>query len=374
MRRSTAFVTRLAPLFVLLAIGAQPAAYQPGPDQALADGVRYRNYQLDGPLSVDVVEIDTRRADARLVAWRSGGLARTTQQARDASAEPGRVLAALNADFFSFQTTWPIGHQITNGETIHALPSDRSHLVVRADGGIYMGPVDYEGYVTLPGGRDVRLHGVNRRRDAQHAVWYTAHAKDRARSDSTGFVWHLRTIGGGRAVTVRKESGYGPASVGSAMLSVGPDHPDQARLAALHPGDTLVWVSRFRDPSLHGARQALGGGGMILERGEPVTDLNRRREGIGANFMNARHPRTFVAVNRDQSRIWLCTVDGRQEDSIGMTFADMAEFLLSLGAWDAINLDGGGSTTMVVDGHIVNSPSDLTGERAVANVLLLIDP
>jgi exopolysaccharide biosynthesis protein len=69
----------------------------------------------------------------------------------------------------------------------------------------------------------------------------------------------------------------------------------------------------------------------------------------------------------------LVTIDGRQEASLGMSFAEMADFLLTLGATDALNLDGGGSTAMVIDGEVVNRPSDITGERAVANVLLLVE-
>jgi exopolysaccharide biosynthesis protein len=55
-----------------------------------------------------------------------------------------------------------------------------------------------------------------------------------------------------------------------------------------------------------------------------------------------------------------------------MNFQEMAEFLLSIGAWNAVNLDGGGSTTMVINGKVVNSPSDKTGERPVANILIVV--
>ncbi len=55
-----------------------------------------------------------------------------------------------------------------------------------------------------------------------------------------------------------------------------------------------------------------------------------------------------------------------------MNFEEMADFLLSLGTWNALNLDGGGSTTMVVHGKVMNSPSDKTGERPVANSLQVI--
>jgi exopolysaccharide biosynthesis protein len=89
-------------------------------------------------------------------------------------------------------------------------------------------------------------------------------------------------------------------------------------------------------------------------------------------FLGARHPRTFIGIDRDTTKMFLCTVDGRQPGSIGMNYREMADFLLSIGVWHATNLDGGGSTTMVVQGKIVNSPSDKKGERPVANSLQIV--
>jgi len=67
-------------------------------------------------------------------------------------------------------------------------------------------------------------------------------------------------------------------------------------------------------------------------------------------------------------------VDGRRQDSVGMSLEELTDFMKALGASDALNLDGGGSTTLVVDGRVVNRPSDKEGERAVSNVLLLLGP
>src|SRR5581483_8544093 len=75
-------------------------------------------------------------------------------------------------------------------------------------------------------------------------------------------------------------------------------------------------------------------------------------------FTRGRQPRTLVGWNA-AGEAWLVTVDGRQPDaSVGMTLAEAADFLLALGATDGLNLDGGGSTTFVDDGAVVNTPSD----------------
>jgi exopolysaccharide biosynthesis protein len=116
----------------------------------------------------------------------------------------------------------------------------------------------------------------------------------------------------------------------------------------------------------------LAGRGRFLMGGRQVIDSMSALEGITPKFTAVRHPRTCVGLNADTSTVYLCTVDGRQASSIGMTFAEMADFMISIGATEAFNLDGGGSTTMVVRGAIVNSPSDATGERSVANALHVI--
>jgi exopolysaccharide biosynthesis protein len=75
---------------------------------------------------------------------------------------------------------------------------------------------------------------------------------------------------------------------------------------------------------------------------------------------------------RADGRILLVAVDGRQPaKSVGMTIAELTALLLELGAVEAINMDGGGSTAMVVRGRVVNSPSDPAGERPVGDALLV---
>jgi exopolysaccharide biosynthesis protein len=73
------------------------------------------------------------------------------------------------------------------------------------------------------------------------------------------------------------------------------------------------------------------------------------------------------------STVYLFSVDGRQPGfSAGMTLVEMADFMIGLGAYQALNLDGGGSTTIVVANRVVNRPADAAGERRVSNALMII--
>ena len=88
-------------------------------------------------------------------------------------------------------------------------------------------------------------------------------------------------------------------------------------------------------------------------------------------FADVRNPRTCVGITGES--IIFITIDGRSEQAEGMNLTEVQEFLLELGCVDAINLDGGGSTSMwIKEKGLVNIPSDKTGERPVANALLIL--
>jgi hypothetical protein len=93
-----------------------------------------------------------------------------------------------------------------------------------------------------------------------------------------------------------------------------------------------------------------------------------------AVLCGARHPRTAVGLSADGKKLYLAVVDGRSTASVGMTCVELAATMKSLGAHEALNLDGGGSSTMYLRGRgVVNRPSD-GSERVVANHLGIFAP
>ncbi|HET6296537.1 MAG TPA: phosphodiester glycosidase family protein [Kribbella sp.] len=87
-------------------------------------------------------------------------------------------------------------------------------------------------------------------------------------------------------------------------------------------------------------------------------------------WVHKRNPRTIAGVDA-QGRTVLITADGRNVDSLGLGIAEAAAVAKSFGLRNAINLDGGGSTTMVANGTVLNTPSDATGERPVGDALVI---
>lgn len=119
-----------------------------------------------------------------------------------------------------------------------------------------------------------------------------------------------------------------------------------------------------------GGLQVIGGYPVLLDGGVPRGDLGVAER---PSFAAARHPRTAVGFDSAGNLLWLVVVDGRQAPrSAGMSLPELADLLLALGAEEALNLDGGGSSAMSLRGRIVNRPSDARGERTVANSLWLV--
>jgi hypothetical protein len=114
---------------------------------------------------------------------------------------------------------------------------------------------------------------------------------------------------------------------------------------------------------------ATNGVSQLIREGK--IEITWQQEKAGKSFAETRHPRTAVAKLKD-GKFLMITVDGRQPGvSVGMTLQELADYLLSLGAIDAMNLDGGGSTTMYLDGRVVNTPSDKEGERKVSDAIIV---
>jgi exopolysaccharide biosynthesis protein len=104
----------------------------------------------------------------------------------------------------------------------------------------------------------------------------------------------------------------------------------------------------------------------------PILLLNGERQELkNITFVIKRHPPTCLCI-KDDSYI-LLTIDGRSEDADGMDLLELSDYLLSLECRDAINLDGGGSTTLwLKEEGVYNHPSDKTGERPVSNALVIM--
>jgi exopolysaccharide biosynthesis protein len=152
-------------------------------------------------------------------------------------------------------------------------------------------------------------------------------------------------------------------------------------LGSVRVGDRVVVAAGLRDGSgrpVHTAKAEtiVNGGPQLVRDGRD--EITQARDGFvhpgdpsfAYGFVVKRNPRTFAGVDA-QGRTVLVTVDGRTTADLGLSIPETADVARSLGLVDAMNLDGGGSTAMAVNGALVTHPSDAAGERPVGDAIVV---
>ncbi|MCS7208508.1 MAG: phosphodiester glycosidase family protein, partial [Fimbriimonadales bacterium] len=290
-----------------------------------------------------------------------------------------RALAAINADFFDGGD--PLGLCIVNGELVSEPFPGRPSVGWTATGQIIIGEPVLDAAVVRPDGTEQAITGINRVAKAENDLvlftpFYgaTAQATGRVVAVVLDALQRPLRVGATVQAVVRevREGDTVPIPItGGALMGIG---AATEFLRTLQPGDRIaIRVNLQGDGATHwhAVQEAVAGGPWLIRNG---TILAPEEVGGGFNrqtFVERRHPRTAVGRTATGEVIWL-TVDGRQPHSQGATLGELAQILARYGAVEAINLDGGGSTTLVVRNLVVNSPSDGT-ERPVSNAWLVYD-
>lgn len=169
-------------------------------------------------------------------------------------------------------------------------------------------------------------------------------------------------------------NGYVPRGLAMGASSTWSNTSDDARSAVFHlrrvgertiagiSADSVVQPADLPE----GTEGVVSGRPLLVRQSQVASDQINCNDPISIDCQLA--PRTAIAVSSDGNTLWLAVVDGWQTGSYGMTLPDLAEFLRQRGAGMAMAVDGGSSSTMVLDGAVINTPSDGV-ERAVANHL-----
>jgi exopolysaccharide biosynthesis protein len=301
----------------------------------------------------------------------------TTDQAIAVAAPRHRVVAAVNGDFWqtsALGTYAPASLNIRDGELIAGKTNaERGAFGIRADGTTVVSPPQLSVTLTLPSGGTLAANGVNTVRGADELVVYTPRFGATTGTDANGV--EVRLVGATLPLTAagsfsgaseEVSSGVGSMSIGPADLVLSATGAPGAALAALAPGDS-VRLDIAIDAPWQDVVTAVGG--VLLFDGAYVPDFTDQKDQVA-------NPRTAVGVTAGGDFL-LVTVDGRSETSGGMPLTDLVELMRRLGAVAAVDLDGGGSTTVVVDPAgeaplaVANSPSD-GHERRVNTTLQVV--
>ena len=284
------------------------------------------------------------------------------------------VIGGVNGDYFTGNGS-PTDLTVTNGElvTTNTTPkSERTIFGVTPDGKAMIGNPDITLSVSVNGQSPYPINSVNKRRNANYLVLYTPYFANTTMTNELGTEVVLTNVQGplNGNNTVKADvkeviagKGSAPLNPGELILSghgLGSDY-----LKTLTAGDQVQINLAYDNPAWNMVDQAIGGRYYLVKNGIAQT-----------SSITGAHPRTAIGIKQNGS-VFVIVVDGRSEDSSGVTLTELAKIMKDLGAVEAMTFDGGGSSTMVVKEPgeskvtVVNHPSD-GSERSVANSLLIV--
>ena len=319
----------------------------------LAQGFTYTHLTSEEPISAHILDIDPAcgfTIKPVLSNDAINGLATLSNMSASSQA-----LAAVNGSYFGLDGT--IIGLLKMNKAIVSTPKLPRTVFGCFNGSFAIDQVNYEGNVELPGGKKIAIQGVNRERGADELILFNNAYGPSSGTNAYGMEYILQ-----EGKVVAKNISNSQLSADTIVLSA---HGASAQaLAAVKVGDQLT-VRQTLGSVWDNAVDALGAGPMLLKDGELF--LTAEQEEFPVDVAVGRAPRTAAGITA-KGHILLVVVDGRQACSRGMTLAEMAQFMKKLGAKDAINLDGGGSSEMIVKNQVVNCPSD-GHERRVGDAL-----
>lgn len=358
--------------------------------------VHYRVTRPRGPFKAQIVTVPV-GSRYELIAARAHdslfGRERVTDMVRRRQARGERIPVALNADFFDLRGGTGVNenNQILDGRVWKANPvtdspfdtfrNSHSQFAIGADGRPYLDRFSYAGTLEGRCGR-FSLDGINTVPRVPNAlVLFSSAFGGASRRDSVHAPRELDV-----RATLTPDPGIDSLEIfleGRTTAATSPPFVARDRAVLAAYGSTtsrLDSIARcagslrvrhaFR-PDRGRLTMIIGGWPRVVQDGRNVAVLADSLEGTFPRFSAQRHPRSAVGFSRDSNIVFLVAADGRQETYDGMTLSELGDFLISIGVYQGMNFDGGGSTALVINGKVVNRPSDATGERPVGNAILV---
>jgi len=377
-RRATRAFVAVAVFMASVVFADAPALVR---KEQITPGVWYREYASNAePLAIQVLEVERAAPGIAVEVWLARGMVAGLETLPDAvtrlSADGRDVIGAVNGDFFVREDgALPgdlAGLCVVDGELV-STPNRRAVLAFDGYGSPSIERFAFTGTATTADGASMPIVGVNQPCPDDGLVLVTDRMGEAVGEKHWASMLVLPSdvrIGLGLSVETFASGGAfidcpTPALPGTVAL-VGKGTGERF-LRAIGAG-AAVRVAWSVSPSNDWA-YAVGGGPRLLRNGAITVEQEAEAEGLSAVFLETLHPRT--AVGFDPDRLYFVTVDGRQPGySIGIGLRDLAAFLRDIGASEAINLDGGGSTTMWAGGDMRNRPSD-GSTRSIANGLVI---
>ncbi|WP_297963685.1 phosphodiester glycosidase family protein [uncultured Anaerovibrio sp.] len=309
-----------------------------------------------GMLTAYMLDVDPAKFDVTM-ALGAGKVSSGLRKLTSIASSNGAV-AGVNGGYFDWSGDFLIGDIRINGKTAGIGTQNRTGLIKRKDGSYDIGRGNYSGAMKV-NGRSISFWGVNCPRGTDSIVMYNSLYGNTTGTNEFGTEY---VVVNGRVQAINKGNSVIPAN--GTVVSV--HGQSQAYFAGIKVGDRAVIEEGF-GPEVGDAPDFYGAGPQLVANGQVSVASNA--EQFGNDVAGGRAPRTAVGL-KDNGHLLLMVVDGRQSHSIGASLTEMGQLLVKYGAVKGFNLDGGGSSEMIVNNQIVNSPSEGV-ERRIGNAVLV---
>lgn len=271
-----------------------------------------------------------------------------------AFAKAANAVAGINGSFF-FGNGTPVGALIVNGQVISSPHLNRTALLIKKDGESEIDSLRMDGYLKMHNGETLSFSGVNQPLNHDGIMVYTP---DYQTTDPSGVSTNIVVVNGSvESITYGETRIPGNGFVISANGTAGEAIKDR-----FNKGDTVKWFF-MTTPSLDKVAHVIAGGPrLILDGQKYITAIEERFKN---DVAKSRAARTAVGITND-GKLMFVVVESNGSRK-GATLDELADLMLDLGAYNAMNLDGGGSSTMVVKGKTLNEGAG----RAVSNAIVI---
>lgn len=322
------------------------------------DGVKHiklTNYYNGRPVRINVVEADLKVAsNIQIQPVLSNSANLQSRRSISSMAKNNNIIAAVNGTYFKPQTGVPLGTLMIDGKVYTGPVYDRVALGIFEDG-FDVARVQLNASIEGSGVK-VKVDNINQPRMLSTYVLVYTPEWGKYSPYAPKYGMSLRVADG----KITKASANPLVIPENGYVISGPKKLLQPLLK-----DKEVKLDIKTIPEWKNVKHIISGGPYLVRDGEVFVDMTAQK--LGA--IGGRNPRTAIGYTSDHNFI-LVTADGREGSSIGMTLMELANFMKSLGCIGAINLDGGGSTVMYVNGSVVNKPQ-VKGGIPLSNALVL---
>lgn len=321
------------------------------------DGIKHiklTKYYDGKPVRINVVEIDKSIAKDYTLTPVLASENLNNKEKISKIAQKNNSLIALNGTFFKPQTGVPLGTLMINGQLFTGPIYDRVALGI-FDDGFDIARVKLNAKI-VSGNKEIKIDNINQPRMLSTYVLVYTPAWGNSTPISPKY---------GLQVTVKDEKIVGISKLSQEIpkegyVVVGP----ASCFEGLRIGEKIK-LNISTNPEWKNVKHIISGGPYLVKNNEVFVDVSAQK----LKSITGKNPRSAVGYTKDGNLI-LVVVDGREGKSVGMTLTQLASFMHSLGCENAINLDGGGSSVMYVNGEIVNNPK-IYGGVPISNALVL---